>query len=235
MGIQPKKALMMVTSHSVLGETARATGFYYEELAIPYWALKDAGLEVDIASIQGGAAPVDPSSLPEEGRHEAVQRFLDDEASIIQIQDTLAVEEVDMNDYRLVFLPGGHGAMWDFPESMALANLISEAAARQWVIGAVCHGVAGLLDAIHLDGSALLEGRRVNSFTNEEEVGIGLQDVVPFLLESRIRALGGLFEQGPNFAAYAVRDGLLVTGQNPASSPLVAEALLEALREQETL
>ncbi|MGO3859097.1 MAG: type 1 glutamine amidotransferase domain-containing protein [Neisseriaceae bacterium] len=233
MAIQAKKALLVVTSHSALGDTGRTTGVYYEELAIPYWALMDAGLSVDIASIQGGEVPIDPNSLPQEGRHEAVQRFLDDEASVSQIQQTLVLDEVDMNEYRLVFLPGGHGAMWDFPDSMELANLISEAAARHWVIGAVCHGVAGLLSAICLDGRPLLEGRRVSAFTNEEEVGIGLQDVVPFLLESQIRTLGGLFEQGQNFGAYAVRDQLLVTGQNPASSALVAEALLGALKAQE--
>ncbi|MBP6863331.1 MAG: type 1 glutamine amidotransferase domain-containing protein [Neisseriaceae bacterium] len=233
MTIQAKKALMIVTSHAQLGDTGRATGFYFEELAVPYWALRSAGLTVDIASIQGGTAPVDPNSVPETGQHEAVQRFLADSACMSQIQQTLALEDVDMAAYRLVFLPGGHGAMWDFPESMALANLISEAAARGWVIGAVCHGVAGLLDAIRLDGSPLLAGRRVNSFTNEEEVGIGLQDVVPFLLESQIRSLGGQFEQGPNFEAYVVRDELLVTGQNPASSAAVAESLLAALRQQE--
>lgn len=233
MGIQAKKALMVVTSHPVLGDTGRETGFYYEELAVPYWALRDTGLNVDIVSIEGGVAPVDPNSLPQKGRSAAVQRFLDDKDCIDQILHTPPVEAVEVSDYRLVYLPGGHGAMWDFPDDVALADLISEAAARDWVVGAVCHGVAGLLSGCKPDGRPFLEGRRVNAFTNEEEVGVGLQDVVPFLLESRIRTLGGVFEQGPSFEAYAVRDGLLVTGQNPASSGLVAEALVTALALQE--
>lgn len=227
------RILIVVTSHDTLGDTGRRTGFYYEELAAPYNAFTDAGYEVDIASIRGGEAPFDPTSLSSEGgRPPAVDRFLNDRAAVDKIERTLPIDRVDAADYDAVFLPGGHGTMWDLPTNAALARLIEAAFRDGKVIGAVCHGVAGLLSARAPDGTPLVMGRRVNAFTDAEEEAVGLTEAVPFLLESRLRELGAAFEGGPNFQAYVIRDGNLVTGQNPQSSAVVAEEVLAALRDQ---
>ena len=228
---EPKKILIVVTSHGQLGETGKPTGFFYEELATPYWAFVDAGLTVDIASIRGGKAPYDPRSLAEEGKRPAsVQRFLDDPVALGKINDTLAVDKLTADAYDAVFLPGGHGVMWDFPNSDALGRLVGKAFDDGKLIGAVCHGPAGLLGARRGDGAPLIAGRRVNGFTNAEEEAVQLTEVVPFLLETRLREQGGRYECGDKFTPFAVRDGNLVTGQNPMSSEKVATAMIEALR-----
>ena len=228
----PKRALIVLTSHAKLGETDKPTGFYWEELAVPYWRLRDAGLTVDLASLAGGAAPADPGSEAEEGRPEAVQRFLDDADAMAQRQATLAIAGVDPTAYDLIFLPGGHGTMWDFAQSARLGAVVAQAYEAGAVVGAVCHGPAGLVGARLSDGRPLVAGKRVNSFTDAEEEAVGLTKVVPFLLESRLRELGGLFEgNAENFQAHAVRDERLVTGQNPQSSERVASLLLQALAE----
>lgn len=227
------KALIVVTSHDQLGNTGRKTGFYFDEMAHPYWALVDVGLAVDIASIQGGAAPHDPGSLADDPgkRPPAVTRFLTSPAAMAKIRNTLPIADVDPDRYAVMFLPGGHGTMWDFPQSEALAEAIGRAYERGAVIGAVCHGPAGLVGARRADGRPLVEGLRINSFTDAEELAVGLAETVPFLLESRLRELGAKFESAPNFQPKVVRDGRLVTGQNPASVPLVARELLSALEE----
>lgn len=225
-----QQALIIVTSHDRLGSTGRKTGFYYDEMAVPYWALVDAGLEVHLASIAGGVAPADPGSLGSaDDRPPAVTRFLADADAVEKIHNTRRIDDIDPDRYSVVFLPGGHGTMWDFPESQALATVIGRAYDNGAVIGAVCHGPAGLVAARRADGRPLVEGLRVNSFTNAEEAAVGLTEIVPFLLESRLRELGGRFESAPNFQPKAVRDGRLITGQNPASAPLVAEEMLRAL------
>lgn len=225
-----KRALVILTSHDRLGDSGRATGFYYEELATPYWALVDAGLSVDIASVQGGPAPHDPGSLGAPGSRPAdVERFVGDPAAVEKVQATRNVAEVRAEEYDAFFLPGGHGTMWDLPTSTALAELLGRAFDLGKVIGAVCHGPAGLVAARRADGRPIVEGKRVNSFTDAEEAAVGLTQVVPFLLESRLRQLGASFEGAGNFQPYAVRDGNLVTGQNPMSSPLVAAEMVKAL------
>lgn len=221
------RALIILTSHDLLGNTGRRTGFYYEELATPYWAFEDAGLTVDIASILGGPAPHDPGSLGPK-RPASVERFVNSASAMAQVADSKVVVPAMADQYRLFFLPGGHGTMWDFPQSGALATLLGLAFDRGAAIGAVCHGPSGLIAAKRADGKSILHDKHVNSFTNAEEAAVGLTDVVPFLLETRIRDLGGLFENAPNFQPYAVRDGQLVTGQNPMSSAAVADELLAA-------
>lgn len=224
------KALVVVTSHDQVRDTGRRTGFYYDEMAIPYWALMDAGLDVEVASIKGGKAPYDPGSIGEPGSRPAeVDRFLRDAASVAKIENTLRIDEVDPLAYDVVFLPGGHGTMWDFAQSDALARVVGQAYDSGAVIGAVCHGPAGLVSAKHSNGRPLVEGMRVNAFTNAEEEAVGLTNIVPFLLESRLRELGARFEGAPNFQAKAVRDGRLVTGQNPRSAGPVADEMLRAL------
>lgn len=225
-----KRALVILTSHDRLGDAGRATGFYYEELATPYWALTDAGLNVDIASIKGGPAPHDPGSLGAAGsRPASVERFVGDGAAMAKLNASRKVDELRAEDYDVFFLPGGHGTMWDLPVSTALAGLLGRAFDQGKVIGAVCHGPAGLVAARRADGRPIVDGKRVNSFTDAEEAAVGLTQVVPFLLESRLRALGARFEGAGNFQPHAVRDGTLVTGQNPMSSALVAAEMLKAL------
>ncbi|WP_424975617.1 type 1 glutamine amidotransferase domain-containing protein [Dinoroseobacter sp. S124A] len=225
--------LIVLTSHTALGETGRPTGFYYEELAVPYWALVDAGHRVTLASIQGGAAAHDPTSLDAEPskRPAAVQRFLDAPEAMAALANTAAISDIDPAAYDAIFLPGGHGTAFDFPQSTALAKAVSAIHAAGGVVAAVCHGPAGLVNATRADGTPLVAGLRVNSFTNAEEEAVGLTDVVPFLLETRFRELGAHFEAGADFTETAIRDGRLITGQNPMSSAAVATLLLDALTE----
>jgi putative intracellular protease/amidase len=226
------KALIVVTSHDKLGETDRKTGFYYDEMSLPYWALMDAGYDVDIASLKGGAAPYDSGSYGEDGtRAESVQRFLDDPASMTKIMATLKIVDVNPVDYDCVFLPGGHGTMWDFTDPV-LAKVIGAAWDNNAIIGAVCHGPAGLIHAMRADGLPLVHGLRVNAFTNQEEKAVALDEIIPFFTETELRNRGGLFESTENFQAHSVRDGRLITGQNPRSAAGVAKLMLEALSER---
>jgi putative intracellular protease/amidase len=234
--------LIVTTSHSRMGETNHQTGVWAEELATPYYALIDGGADVTIASIAGGAVPFDPRSLPaesgtdtgEEPAHEqeiapSVLRLLSDQSALDAIMATPSIEQVETRACDAIFLPGGHGTMWDFPDSEALARLVGQMFDEGKIVAAVCHGPAGLVAAKRSDGRPIVEGRRVNGFTNTEEDGVGLSQVVPFLLEDRLKELGGRFERGPDWQPFAVRDGNLITGQNPQSSKLVARNTLSAL------
>jgi putative intracellular protease/amidase len=225
-----RKILFITTSCTRLGDTGRQTGIWAEELALPYLAFKDAGYQVDIASPQGGMAPLDPGSLKPAGQNPALlERFLADAEAQRLVRVTQPVSAVDAVAYDAVFFPGGHGAMWDLPQDPHVQRLVEQAFAAGQVIGAVCHGVAGLVAARSADGRPLVAGRRVNSFTNDEEAAAGLTSVVPFLLETRLRELGGQFQKAANWASFAVQDGTLITGQNPASSARVAELMLQSL------
>lgn len=231
------RALIVLTSHTKLGDTGRDTGFYFDEMATPYWTLTDAGFDVDIASIAGGTAPHDPGSVkadPAE-RPAPVARFLNDEAAMAKLSNTTAIGDVETDQYDAVFLPGGHGTMYDFPQSKELSDVVSGVYAKGGVVGAVCHGPAGLVAATKSDGTPLVAGLRVNGFTDAEEEAAGLTDAMPFLLESRLRELGGLFEGTGNFQSHALRDGRLVTGQNPASVRAVSDLLLEALSQRDAV
>lgn len=226
-----KRVLMIVTSHTTMGASGKATGIWAGELAEPYNLFVDAGVEVDIASPAGGAAPFDPASIKPAGRNEArIERFLADPAARRKAAATLPVAGVDAGAYDAVFLPGGHGAMWDLPNDAGVTRAVEAAFAAGKVIAAVCHGPAGLVTAKRPDGKSILFEKRVNGFTDEEEAAAGLAAVVPFRLETRLRELGGKFEKASNWQAFAVRDGLLITGQNPNSSTLVAQHVLAALR-----
>jgi putative intracellular protease/amidase len=225
-----KTILFITTSHTRLGQSGKTTGIWAEEVGVPYLAFSDAGFAVDIASPAGGQAPFDPGSIKPVGQNSpAMERFLQDPRASEQVQHTLRLSEVDVGGYDAVFFPGGHGAMWDLPSDPLVAGAIETAWEGGKVVGAVCHGVAALVAARTADGQPLVAGKRVNSFTDDEEQAAGLSQVVPFLLEARLRELGSHFEKAPNWQRFAVRDGQLVTGQNPASSGLVAELVLEAL------
>lgn len=225
------KILLILTSHSLIGDTGQPTGVWFEELTTPYYAFIDAGAEVDIASIDGGKVPIDPHSLKAEGQNPAsVERFQKDAAAMRKITNSKKVTDISADGYAAVFLPGGHGTMWDLPNSAALAALLSKAWTDGKVVAAVCHGPAGLVNVKDADGKPVVAGRRVSAFTNSEEAAAGIDKAVPFLLETRIRELGARYERGPDFQPFAVRDGNLVTGQNPASSEEAARLTLEAVK-----
>jgi putative intracellular protease/amidase len=226
-----KKILFIVTSNAQMGAGGKATGIWAEELAAPYYALLDAAFEVDLASPKGGAVPLDPGSVKAAGSNSAeVDRFLNDAQAKQKTANTLRAADVNAANYDAVFFPGGHGTMWDLPVDAGVTKAVETAFAANKVIASVCHGAAGLVTARRADGQSIVAGKRVNSFTDAEEAAAGLTNVVPFLLESRLRELGGAFVGAANWQAFAIRDGNLITGQNPASSTLVAKHVIDALR-----
>ncbi len=231
-----RKILFISTSHTQMGQSGRQTGIWAEEVIVPYMLFSEAGYQIDIASPLGGQAPFDPGSIKPAGQNNPIiERFLADAVAQTKVKQTLRVSEVHVQSYDALFFPGGHGAMWDLPESADVKRVVEQAAAANKVIGAVCHGVAGLVSARLPDGRSIVADRRVNSFTDQEEQAAGLTQIVPFLLESRLTELGGNFEKAPNWTSFAVTDGLLITGQNPASSALVAQQMLQTLQATQTV
>jgi len=226
------KILIVLTSHAQIGETGRSTGVWIEELTTPYYAFVDAGADVDLASTAGGEVPVDPGSMAEANRPESVARFLADAPAMEKLKHSLKVADLTAEPYDAVFLPGGHGTMFDYPGSDELARLVERFDREGKIVAAVCHGPAGLVSAKKADGTPLVAGRRVAGFTDSEERAVGLDQAVPFLLETRLKELGGKHEGGPDFAPFALRDGNLVTGQNPASATRTAELVMEALKDK---
>ncbi|MDT7581601.1 MAG: hypothetical protein QOK35_2865 [Pseudonocardiales bacterium] len=224
----PRSILIALTSHRELGDTGRETGFFVGEAAHPWKVFTDAGYTVDLASVAGGVPPQDGLDADDPIQ----QEFLADERVAAQLAATPSLADVDPADYDAVFLAGGHGTMWDFPDDTRLAGLARAVYERGGVVSAVCHGPSGLVNLTLSDGTHLVEGKRISAFTNEEEAAVGLSDVVPFLLQSRLEERGAKHSGAPNFEPYVVRDGRLVTGQNPASATGVAEAVLEALGEK---
>lgn len=229
------KVAIIVTSHTDMGgPDMDPTGVWLEELTTPYYALRDASLEVDVYTIAGGAVPVDPRSLSGDDEPEAsVKRYRDDVDAQALFDNTPSVEAVTVANYDVVFLPGGHGTMFDYPNSATLKTVVEQTlGSADKLLASVCHGPAGLTTAVDSDGTSLMAGRRVTGFTNSEEDAVGLSETVPFLLENRLKALGANYVCGPDWAPFAVRDGGLITGQNPASAGKVANLILEALEER---
>jgi putative intracellular protease/amidase len=225
------KVLIVLTSHGVLGDTDKATGFYFEEMATPYYVFEDAGHFVELASIAGGKPPHDPKSLDTEADNQpaSVKRFLKDAAAMGKLEKTLKIDNVAALDYDAVFLAGGHGAMWDFPNSQALADVVSEVYQDGGTVAAVCHGPAGLLNARTSEGEFLLDGVVANGFSNAEEDKAGLTAVVPFLLQNVMIQRGAKYQNGPAFTPYSVSYFRIVTGQNPMSSEKTAHEVLANL------
>jgi putative intracellular protease/amidase len=224
------RILMIVTSNSRMGDSGKSTGFWAEELAVPYYALTDAGATVHLASPRGGPVPLDPGSVKAKGNNApVVERFLTDATLQAQLAQTQRVGSIDGSKYDAVFFPGGHGTMWDLPVDAGVTSAVEKAYAAGKVIASVCHGAAGLVTAKRPDGAPIVRGVRINSFTDEEEAAVGLNGVVPFPLEGRLRELGARFEGAAMWQAFVVRDGQFVTGQNPQSSELVAQGVIEAL------
>jgi putative intracellular protease/amidase len=221
--------LMILTSHDKLGATGEKTGFWLEEFAAPYYAFLDGGAEVTLASPKGGQPPVDPTSEGEEHQTESTERFRSDERAQAHLANTVRLAEVNAEHFDAVFYPGGHGPLWDLTNNRTSIELIRDFIDAGKPVGAVCHAPAVLTEVKKSDGGYLLAGKRVTGFTNTEESAVGLSEVVPFLLETRLSQRSGLFRRSDDWASHVEVDGLLVTGQNPASSAPAAKALLQLL------
>lgn len=226
------KILMVLTSHSELGNTGKKTGFWVEEFAAPYYTLKDAGATITIASPKGGHPPIDPSSTEPANQTDATHRFDKDDNLQALLAQTKKLSEVSADDFDAVFYPGGHGPLWDLSKDKDSIELIQKFWADKKPVAAVCHAPSVLLHVKDKSDQPLLKGKNVTGFTNTEEEAVGLTEVVPFLLEDELRNNGGIYSKKEDWASYVVTDGLLITGQNPASSKAAADKLLELLKEK---
>jgi putative intracellular protease/amidase len=224
-----KKVLVVLTSHDALGDTGEKTGFWLEELAAPYYAMKDKGFELTLASPAGGQPPLDPKSALDDFQTEDTRRFESDTEAKQALANTVKLADVSASDFDAVFYPGGHGPLWDLRENASSIALIQQFYASNKPVAAVCHAPAVLLNVKGSDGEFLVSGKKVTGFTNGEEAGVELTDVVPVLIEDAMQALGAQYSKGDDWAPHIVVDGLLLTGQNPASSKPLAEALISEL------
>lgn len=224
-----KKILFVLTSHDQLGDTGEKTGFWIEEFAAPYYYLIDKGVEVTLASPAGGQPPIDPKSESIDSQTPATSRFYSDEETKKVLSKTHKLASISQADYDAVFYPGGHGPLWDLAEDKVSIALIESFIQNNKIVSAVCHAPAVFKHTKNNDGTPLVKGKKVTGFSNSEEEAVQLTDVVPFLVEDMLQTNGGLYSKGEDWNPYALEDGLLITGQNPASSELVAEKLLARL------
>ena len=223
-----KKVLFVVTSHDKLGNTGEKTGFWTEEFAAPYYELLDKGVTIDVATPLGGQPPIDPKSEDPSAATEDTKRFDADTELLAKLKNTKKLVDVKESDYDAVFYPGGHGPLWDLTTDATSIALIEAFYTNKKPVAFVCHAPA-VLKSVKANGEFLVKGKKVTGFSNTEEAAVGLTDVVPFLLEDALQANGATYSKGADWQPYAVEDGLLITGQNPASSKLVAEKLLNQL------
>jgi putative intracellular protease/amidase len=224
------KVLMVLTSHSELGDTGKKTGFWVEEFAAPYYTLKDAGAQITLASPKGGQPPIDPKSAEPGAQTEATRRFDKDAELQKLLANTKKLGEVKAADFDAVFFPGGHGPLWDLTKDPDSIKLIQEFWSAKKPVAAVCHAPSVLLNVKDENGEPLVKGKKVTGFTNTEEEAVQLTKVVPFLLEDELKNKGGQYSKKEDWASYVVKDGLLITGQNPASSEGAAKELLALLK-----
>ncbi|MGL4933237.1 MAG: type 1 glutamine amidotransferase domain-containing protein [Aeromonas sp.] len=224
------KILMVLTSHNRLGDTGQATGFWLEEFASPYYVFHDAGATLTLASPLGGQPPIDPKSFDESARTEATRRFDQDSSAQAALATTRPLASIDVNEFDAIFYPGGHGPLWDLAESPASIALIEQAIGQGKPVAAVCHAPAVLRHTKDNNGAPLVHGKRVTGFSNSEEDAVGLTEIVPFLIEEMLKENGADYHCAADWQSHVEQDGLLITGQNPASSDATAHALLGALR-----
>lgn len=222
--------LMVLTSHSELGNTGKKTGFWIEEFAAPYYVFADAGAEITIASPKGGQPPVDPSSDTPDNQTPATVRYKADENLQNILSETVLLSTVSADDFDAVFYPGGHGPLWDLTSDANSINLIERFWSSKKPVVAVCHAPSVLLNVMDEADEPLVKGKKVTGFSNSEEEAVELTEIVPFLLENELIAKGGIYSKKENWASNVVIDGMLITGQNPASSEAAAKALLEFLK-----
>ena len=225
------KILMVLTSHDELGDSGRKTGFWLEEFTSPYYAFKDAGVDLTLASPKGGQPPLDPRSDVPEAKSESTQRFKADPEAQRVLARTRKLARVVAGDFDAVFYPGGHGPLWDLAEDATSIALIEAMLAAGKPVAAVCHAPGVLRHVKTPAGASLVEGKNVTGFSNTEEEAVGLTQVVPFLVQDFLKGDGGNYTKTSDWAPFVVRDGLLITGQNPASSEPAAKALLALLNE----
>jgi len=223
------KILMVLTSHNVLGNTGKPTGFWLEEFTAPYYAFKDSGAEITVASVKGGQPPIDPKSDEPGNQTDSMERFKKDLATQKVLASTVKLSEVTSDGYDAVFYPGGHGPMWVLVEDKKSIALIEEFYNAGKPVAAVCHA-PGVLKNVTYQGQPIVKGKRVTGFADSEEEAVHLTKVVPFLVEDELKRLGGIYEKGPDWSVYTIVDGRLITGQNPASSGPAAMELVKLLR-----
>lgn len=220
---------MILTSHDKLGNTGQKTGFWVEEFASPYYVFLDAGVEVTLASPLGGQAPIDPTSTLAEFQTAATERYNADNVAQAKIATTLPLSSLNEGDFDGVFYPGGHGPLWDLTDNSDSITLIENFLKAGKAVAAVCHASAALLNVKQASGDFAIKGKAVTGFANSEEEAVQLTEVVPFLLEDELIKRGGKYDKAQDWHPFAVQDGLIITGQNPASSALAAEKLLTHL------
>jgi putative intracellular protease/amidase len=220
--------LMVLTSHDTLGNTGKKTGFWLEEFCAPYYTFTDAGASVTVASPKGGKPPLDPKSDAPEGQTDFTRRFKNDPKAQAVLASTKKLSDVKAQDYDAIFYPGGHGPLWDLAEDPVSNILIETFYSAGKPVATVCHGPAVLRHAL-LNGEPIVKGKRVTGFTNSEEEAVQLTDIVPFLVEDELKRLGGRFEKTADWQSFAITDGHLITGQNPASSTAAAQELIKLL------
>lgn len=223
--------LIVLTSHDELGTTGKKTGFWLEELAAPYYAFLDAGASITLASPKGGQPPLDPKSSEPDAQTASTRRFEADAEATAKLANTVRLDSVAQGDFDTVFYPGGHGPLWDLAEDRNSIALIESFIGAGKPVGLVCHAPGVLRHVKATDGNPLVKGKKVTGFTNSEEAGVGLTDVVPFLVEDTLKSLGGDYSKGADWGSHVVSDGLLITGQNPASSEEAANVLLKKTAE----
>ncbi|GIC79025.1 type 1 glutamine amidotransferase domain-containing protein [Moritella sp. F3] len=221
-----KNILVVLTSHADLGNTGKKTGFWVEELAAPYYVFLDAGMTITLASPAGGQPPIDPASADESMQTDATRRFGVDKSAQQALTTTVKLDEVKEQDFDAVFYPGGHGPLWDLTDNTTSIDLLSAFLASNKPVSAVCHATAALLNVKTVEGEYVIKGKAVTGFSNTEEGAVQLTEIVPFLLEDEIVKRGGDYQKVADWTPFAVQDGLIITGQNPASSALVAEKLI---------
>jgi putative intracellular protease/amidase len=223
------KILMVLTSHDQLGNTGKKTGFWLEEFAAPYYAFQDAGATISLASPKGGQPPLDPKSDTPDSETKDTQRFKADLTAQAALASTIKLSDISANDFDAVFYPGGHGPLWDLAEDASSIDLIESTLAAGKPVALVCHAPGILRHVKNSDGTSIVQGKTVTGFTNTEEQAAGLTEVIPFLVEDMLRNNGGNYSKAADWQPYVVSDGLLITGQNPASSEPAAKDLLKQL------
>ncbi|MDX2418983.1 MAG: type 1 glutamine amidotransferase domain-containing protein [Xanthomonadales bacterium] len=221
------KILMVLTSHDQLGTTGLKTGFWLEEFAAPFYVFKDANADITLVSPKGGQPPLDPKSDEPDFQTPATERYKNDTEAQAALANTLKLSDVSPDDFDAVFYPGGHGPLWDLTDDRNSISLIETMYAAGKTVAAVCHAPAVFRHTKAPDGSPLVEGKSVTGFSNSEEAAVELTDIVPFLLEDELQAIGANYSKSSDWHPYIVTDGNLITGQNPSSSEAVAQALLD--------
>ncbi|MGE8538831.1 MAG: type 1 glutamine amidotransferase domain-containing protein [Acinetobacter sp.] len=224
------KILIVLTSHDTLGDTGKKTGFWLEELAAPYYAFIDAGAEITLVSPQGGQPPLDPKSSEPDAQTATTQRFEADEVAMQALTNTQKLSAVSIDDFDAVFYPGGHGPLWDLAEDQNSISLIERTLQANKPVALVCHAPGVLRHVEDAEGRSIVEGKTVTGFSNSEEDAVGLTEIVPFLVEDMLKENGGKYSKAEDWQVHVKEDGLLITGQNPASSAATAEALLKRLK-----